>query len=326
MTYMTRRWFAAATLLGAVLPFEAADAQTYPTKPVTMIVPFAPGGAVDVVGRLLATHLSARLGQQVVVENRPGAGANLGAEAVARAVPDGYTLFLTSPGPLVINQFLYRRLAFDPVRDFAPIALVARNPSILVVNPSFPARTPQEWLAAVRARPGAFNYATSGNGTTGHIMMEMLKTRAGLDITHVPYRGAAPAMQDLIGGRVEMTIDTITSVAGQITGGQVRPIAVSTARRWPGLPEVPTFAESGLEGFDAASWIGLVAPAGTAPAIVSRLAAEVASFVADSAARERFATLGAEPSGIGPEAFAAFIVEERAAWERGVRASGAQID
>lgn len=303
-----------------------ARAQAWPARPVTLVVPFAAGGAVDIVGRLLATHLAARLGQPVTVDNRPGAGANIGAEVVARATPDGHTLLLTSPGPMAINQFLYRRLAFDPERDFAPVALVARNPSILVVHPDFPARTPQEWIAAVRAAPGRFNYASSGNGTTGHIIVELLKIRTGLDIQHVPYRGAAPAMQDLIAGRVQMTVDSITSVIQQVNAGAVRAIAVTTARRWPGLPDIPTFAEAGVEGFDAGSWIGLVAPSGTPTPVVERLAAEVAAFSAVPEVRERLATLGAEATGEGPGPFGAFILRERAAWRRGVEASGAQID
>lgn len=324
MVALSRRSLIAAA--GAALVPVGARAQAWPARPVTVVVPFAAGGAVDIVGRLLGQTLSGALGQQVVVDNRPGAGANIGAELVARAAADGHTLLLTSPGPMAINPFLYRRLGYDPARDFTAVALVARNPSIIVVHPDFPARTPQQWIERVRAEPGRFNYATSGNGTTGHIMMELLKTRAGLDIVHVPYRGAAPAMQDLIGGRVQMTIDSITSVIAQIQSGQVRPIAVTTERRWPGLPDVPTLAETVLPGFDSGSWIGLVAPSGTPGAVVDRLAAEVARFAALPEVRERLAQLGAEASGIGPAAFAAFITRERDSWRRGVEASGAQLD
>jgi tripartite-type tricarboxylate transporter receptor subunit TctC len=327
MASISRRALAVGSFGLAFGAREKADAQgAWPSRQITLVVPFAAGGAVDIVGRSLAQALSPRLGQPIVVDNRPGAGANLGAALVARAAPDGYTLLLTSPGPMAINPFLYRRLDYDPARDLAPVALVSRNPSIIVVTPDFRARTPREWVERLRAEPGRHNYATSGNGTTGHIIMELIKARMGLDVVHVPYRGAAPAMQDLIGGRVQMTIDSITSVIAQINGGQVRPIAVTSDRRWPGLPEVPTLAETVLDGFDAGSWIGLVTPSGTPSPIVERLAGEVERFAALPETRERFAQLGAEPVSLGTAGFAAFVARERETWRRGVEASGAQLD
>ena len=252
-------------------------AQNYPERVVRIVNPYPPGGSVDVMARILAQKLSDNLGQQFIVENRSGGGGNTGSESVAKAEPDGYTLLFTAPGPLTVNQTLYSKLAFDPAKDFAPIALFATAPIVLIVHPGVAANNVQELIALARKEPGKINFASAGNGTTNHLSGELFKSMAKIDIVHVPYRGAGPAMNDLIGGHVQMFFDLMPVVLPQVTTGKVRALATAGAKRTSTLPNVPTVAEQGLPGFDASSWYGLVAPAKTPEPVLAKLREDVAA-------------------------------------------------
>ena len=292
-------------LLALIAPGEA---QNYPERVVRIVNPYPPGGSVDVMARILAQKLSDNLGQQFIVENRSGGGGNTGSESVAKAEPDGYTLLFTAPGPLTVNQTLYSKLAFDPAKDFAPIALFATAPIVLIVNPGVPANNVQDLIALAKKEPGKINFASAGNGTTNHLSGELFKSMAKIDIVHVPYRGAGPAMNDIIGGHVQMFFDLMPVVLPQVTTGKVRALANAGAKRPSALPNVPTVAEQGLPGFDASSWYGLVAPAKT-PDMVARI-------------RE----LGSEPGAAFGKDFGAFMAAETKKWAEVIRASGAKAD
>jgi tripartite-type tricarboxylate transporter receptor subunit TctC len=270
-----------AVALVALLALAAPlAAQNYPERVVRIVNPFPPGGSVDTMARILAQKLSDNLGQQFIVENRAGAGGNTGAEGVAKAEPDGHTLLFTAPGPLVINQTLYSKgLPFDPAKDFAPVALFATAPIVLMVHPSLPANNVQELIALAKKEPGKVNFASAGNGSTNHLSGELFKRMANIDIVHVPYRGAGPAMNDLVGGHVQMFFDLLPSSLQQISGGKVRGLANAGAKRPTALPDLPTIAEQGLPGFDSSSWFGLVAPAKTPPAVLAKLSDEVAKIL-----------------------------------------------
>jgi tripartite-type tricarboxylate transporter receptor subunit TctC len=256
------RILAAAAALVLVSP---AQAQTWPTKPVRLVVPFAPGGTTDILARLVGQKLSELYGQQFVIENRGGAGGNIGAEIVAKSAPDGYTIMMGTPGTQAINQYVYRTMPYDTVKDFAPVSLVALVANVLAVNPSVPAKDLKELIALAKAKPGTLNFATPGNGTTGHLSTELLKTMAGIALVHVPYRGSGPALQDLLAGQVQMTIDNIPSALPHIQAGNLRALAVTSSKRWFALPNVPTMAEAGVAGYEATSWFVIVAPARTPP-------------------------------------------------------------
>jgi tripartite-type tricarboxylate transporter receptor subunit TctC len=264
------------TLLALFALAASAAAQTYPERVVRIVNPYPPGGSVDVMARILAQKLTDNLGQQFIVENRSGAGGNTGAESVAKADPDGYTLLFTAPGPLTINQTLYRHLPFDPAKDFAPIALFAVAPIALMVHPSVPANDVQELIALAKKAPGTINFASAGNGTTNHLSGELFKSMAKIDLVHVPYRGAGPAMNDLIAGHVQMFFDLLPVSLPQINAGRVRALGNAGAKRPALLPDLPTIAEQGLSGFEAVSWVGLVAPAHTPAPVLAKLSAEVA--------------------------------------------------
>src|SRR5580700_6352518 len=283
---------ALASCLTLAMP---AAAQSYPDRVVRMVNPFPPGGSVDVLARLLAQKLSENLGQQVIIENRTGAGGNVGAESVAKAEPDGYTLLFTAPGPLVVNQTLYTKLPFDPARDFAPIALFAIAPIVLMVNPGIPVRNVQELIAYAKKHPGEINFGSAGSGSTPHLCGELFKTMARIDIVHVPYRGSGPAMNDLIGGHIQMFFDLLPASLPQIESGKVRALANAGATRPPLLANLPTVAEQGLAGFDATSWAGLVAPAATPPAVTAKLIAEVAKVTKSPDIVARIQELGSVP-------------------------------
>jgi tripartite-type tricarboxylate transporter receptor subunit TctC len=312
----------------ALLPAAGARAQApaWPDRPVRIVVPFPPGGSNDIIARQLAEALREALGQPVVVENRAGAGGNVGADAVAKAAPDGTTLLLTAPGPLAINEHLFRSMPFSPERDFAPVALVASVPIVLMVTPSLAARSVQELVALARREPGRIAFGSSGNGSTNHLAGELFKSMAGIEIVHVPYRGAAPAMTDLVAGQIQMLFDNMPAALPQVREGRVRGLAVAGVARAAALPDLPTVAESGLPGFDAEAWFGLVAPAGTPAPIRARLEEAVGKVLAEPALRARFAQGGAEAGSRTGEAFGAFIVAERAKWGRVVQASGARAD
>ena len=322
---MMRRCRAAlAALMVAVS--SAALAQTYPERPVRIIVPYPAGGSNDVVARLLGQKLSEAWGHQVIIENRGGAGGNLGAEAVATATADGYTLLLTAPSPLTVNQNLYRLLPFDPATDFTPIALVATVPIVLMVHPALAAKSVAELTALARAQPGKLNFGSSGNGTTNHLAGELYKSLAGINIVHVPYRGAAPAMNDLIGGHIQIMFDNMPAVLPQAKSGTVRALAVAGTERSRLLPDLPTMSEAGVAGFVASAWFGLVAPAKTPPAVVSILKAAVTKALADPEIAKKFGDLGANPGTLTGDAMRAFMEDETRRWARVIEASGAKID
>jgi tripartite-type tricarboxylate transporter receptor subunit TctC len=311
--------------IGVAAP-AAAQAPAYPTKPVRLVVPFPPGGATDIIARAVAQKLGETLGQSIVVDNRPGAGGNVGTELVAKAAPDGYTLEMGTVGTHAINASLYAKMPYDNVKDFAPIILVAGVPNVLEVNPTLPINSVQELIAYAKANPGKLNFASSGNGTSIHLSGELFKVMAGVQMTHVPYKGSAPALQDLIGGNVQLMFDNLPPSLPQIKSGKLRAIAVTSAARAPALPDVPTIAESGLPGFEASSWFGLLAPAGTPPAIIAKINAEVATWLASPEGREKLAAIGANAAGGSPEDFARHIQAETAKWAKVVKESGAKVD
>ena len=305
---------------------RAARAQGWaPERPLRLIVGFAAGGSTDVTARLVAQALSERLGQPVVVENRPGAGGNIAAEAAARSAPDGHTLFMGVSGILAANPALYRSLPFDPLRDFAPISQVAFIPNLVVVNPDLPVRDLAGLVAYARANPGRVHYGSAGNGTSLHLAAALLAARAGIDLVHVPYRGGAPAANDLLSGKIQMLASPMVEVIAQVQAGKLRPLAVTTARRSPLLPEVPTVAET-IPGFEIPLWNGLLVPAGTPPAAIARLAAETGAALRGEELRRRLAEQGSEPAPGTPEEFARFIRAEIPKWTEIVRISGATAD
>ena len=320
----------ACALVVTLVPAAAAGAQagphTYPDKPLRLIVPFPPGGGADNLARLIMPRVAQALGQPIVVENKAGAGGNLGAEFVARAAPDGYTLLYGTNGTHAINASLYRQLRFDPVRDFIPVSRMTEIAALLVVDPRLPVKSVAELIGYARARPGVLNFASAGNGTTSHLAGELFKTQAGIDIVHVPYRGGAPAMTDLIGGQVQMMIEVMPNAYPQARQGRVRGLAVSTLKRFPGAPGIPTIAESGLPGYEASAWDGIFVPAGTAPAVVERLNAAIRLALEDPTLRAALRARGAQQAAGTPEAFAQFIAASAAQWALAVRASGAKID
>jgi tripartite-type tricarboxylate transporter receptor subunit TctC len=301
-------------------------AGAYPERPVHLIVPFPPGGGADNLARLIMPRVAQALGQPIVIENKAGAGGNIGAEFVARAVPDGYTLLYGTNGTHAINASLYRNLRFDPVKDFAPVSRMTEIAAILIVNPELPVASTAELIAYARAHPGKLNFASAGNGTTSHLAGELFKTQAGIDIVHVPYRGGALAMTDLIGGQVQLMIEVMPSAYPQAREGKVRALAVSTPRRFPGAPDIPTIAESGLPGFEASAWDGIFAPAGTPSAIVDRLNAAIRQALDDPEVVATLRLRGAQPVPGTSDAFAAFIASSAEKWALAVRASGAKID
>ena len=304
----------------------SAQAPAYPTKPVRIVVPFPAGGATDILARAVAQKLTETWGQAFVVDNRPGAGGNIGSELVAKAAPDGYTLEMGTVGTHAINASLYAKMPYDHVKDFAPIILVAGVPNVLVVNPAVPVNSVQELIAYAKANPGKLNFASSGSGTSIHLSGELFKVMAGVQMTHIPYKGSAPALADLLGGQVQLMFDNLPPSLPQIKGGKLRALGVTSAARAPALPDTPTIAESGLPGFDASSWFGLLAPAGTPPAIIAKLNTEIAKWLATPEAKEKLVAIGANIAGGTPEDFARHIQAETAKWAKVVKESGAKVD
>jgi len=317
----------AVLFIGAAMMLPSlAAAENYPSHPVKIVVPFPAGGSNDIIARILAQKLSERTGQQFFVENRGGAGGNIGAEAVAKASPDGYTLLVTAPPPLTTNVALYKNLPFDPARDFAPVALLATVPIVLMVHPSLPVKNVRELVALAKSKPGTLNFGSSGIGSTNHLAGELLKRLTGIDIVHVPYKGAAPAMNDLIAGHIPMMFDNMPAVLPQVQGGAVRAIAVAGAKRASALPDVPTVAEQGVEGFEAFSWFGLVAPAKVPAPVLETLQREVEVILRMLDVRKRLAELGAEPGAIAGVELGKFLADDTAKWTRIIQASGATAD
>ena len=302
-----------------------ASAQAYPTKPIKFVVGFAPGGATDVVGRLMAKKIGDALGQPIIIENKAGGSSNIGAEAVFRAAPDGYT-FYVSAITSAINVSLFPKLPFDFARDFEPVALFANVPNILVVHPSVPAKTVKELIDLARAQPGKLSYASSGSGTSIHLCGELFKMLAKVDMVHIPYKGSAPAMTDMIGGQVQVMFDNMPSALPHVKAGKLRALAVTSAQRSPSAPEVITMGEAGVPGFDVQSWFGLVAPKGTPKDIIARVNAEAVNALATAEIRERFLDLGAVPAPMSPGTFGDFIRAEIIRWSEVVKASGAKVE
>jgi len=307
----------------AVLPPATAD--DYPTRPVRVIVPFSPGGAVDGPMRLIAQQLSRRLGQSVFVENKPGAGATIGSELVAKSPADGYTLLLASQTN-AISATLYPRLAFDPIEDFAPISLIGREPGVVVVNPALPVKTLQELIAYAKARPGQIDYASSGNGSGQHLFAAMLCSMTGIKLNHVPYRGSGQATSDLLGGQVSLSIPGMAGMLGHIHAGKLRALAVTSAKRAPQLPDVPTVAEAGVPGYVAYVWMGLLAPKNTPANIVDQLHKAIVQVLAEDEVKRYMALASIEAVGSTPAEFGAFFRAEKERWAKIIRETGAKID
>jgi tripartite-type tricarboxylate transporter receptor subunit TctC len=320
----TRRAFA-LSLGPLALPTIASaqgrspDADAWPRRTVRLVVPFAPGGSTDVAARILAERMGQTLGQTVVVENRSGSGGLVGADAVAKAAPDGYTLLMATTGLLAIAPHLYPQMPFDPTRDFALVSLAFSTDLVIAVSGGLPVRSLQEFVRYAKERPGSVSYASSGAGTTTHAATELFRLAAGMDLLHVPYRGSGPAMNDLVAGNVHLMVDQVASSIGQIKEGSIRALAVTGADRHPLLPEVPTVGEAGLPGARASSWGGVVAPARTAEPVVGRLSAAVRDAVAQPAVRQRMAAAGADPAASSPDEFVSFVRSEREKWGRVVR-------
>jgi tripartite-type tricarboxylate transporter receptor subunit TctC len=314
-------WFSAS-----LLPAPAAVAAEYPTRPVMLVVAFTPGGPSDVIARILGRKMQEMLGQPFVIENRPGAGGNIAAEAVANAAPDGHTLLMGNNSILATNASLYKKINYDPERDFIPIGLIGTQANILVVNPAVPANSMAELIALAKAKPRQLNFASSGHGAAAHLAGELFKTEAEVEIVHVAYKGAAPALQDVVAGHVQMMFATAASVVGLINDGKVRPLAVTTPKRTALMPDLPTVAELGIPGFDATTWHGLVAPAGTSKEIVGALHHAMVTALNDPGVRKSLADLGVDIVGSTPREFEAYIQSEIPKWAAVVKASGARLE
>ncbi|HET9651838.1 MAG TPA: tripartite tricarboxylate transporter substrate binding protein [Usitatibacter sp.] len=321
-----RNFLFALAAAGALAAGTPAIAQDYPSKPIHFVVPYPAGGPLDTVARLLGSKVSESVKQPVIVENKPGAGGNIGADFVAKSAPDGYTILMGAVATHAINPTLYASIPYDPVRDFTPITQVASTPNVLVVNPSIPAKNVQEFIAYAKAHPGKLNFGSGSTGSAGHLAGELFDTMAGVKMVHVPYKGAGPAMQDLIGGQIQLMFDNLASSLGQIKAGRVKPLAVTTAKRTALAPDLPTISESGLPGFDISTWFGIFVPAKTPQPVVDRLYAEFTRELAMPEVREAMLKLGAEPVGNKPAEFAAYIRSEAEKYAKLIKASGAKAD
>ena len=320
----TFRWFAAAVL--SVAAVGAAQAQGYPNKPVRLIVPYPAGGTTDIIARVAAQQLSERLKQPFVVENKAGANGAIGSVEVARAPADGYTLLMGTASTHGINSAVHKSLPYDAVKDFAPVTIVASTPNIIAVHPSVPAKNLQELLALAKAQPGKLNYGSTSLGGSPHMSAELLKMMAGVDMVHVPYKGAAPMLTDLMGGQVQVGFDNLPSTINFVRSGRVRAIAVTTPQRWPGAPDIPTVAESGLPGYEVSGWFGLLAPAGTPPAVLATIQQALAEAVKQPDINKQMLELGAQPVANTPDAFAKLVQADVAKWRDVVKTTGVKLD
>ena len=325
--HIARRTLLASLAMAAAgaLPLGAA-AQAYPAKPVTIVVPFAPGGTTDILARIVGQGLGAELGQPFVVDNRAGAGGNIGASLAAKAPADGYTLFMGTVGTHAINQALYKKMPFDPVKDFAPLSRVATVPNLLVAHPSQPYKTVKELIAYAKANPGKVTYGSPGSGASPHVSGDLFKSMTGTDLLHVPYKGSAPAMTDLLGGQISIMFDNMPSAIQHVRSGKLRPIAVTTAKRSPELPDVPTIAEAGVPGYEAMSWFGMFAPAATPQPLLDKLNAALVKVLNQPDVKKKIAEQGGDVVAETPAQFAAFIKSETAKWGKVVKDSGATVD
>ncbi|HEV2007273.1 MAG TPA: tripartite tricarboxylate transporter substrate binding protein [Burkholderiales bacterium] len=320
------RSFAAHVILAWLLVAAGAHAQQdYPARPIRIVVPSSPGGGTDILARQIAQKLTERWGQQVIVDNRPGAGQMIGIDLVAKAAPDGYTLVMTAT-PLALNTVLYKKVPYDPVRDFAPISQVAAMPNIIVTHPALPARTVRELIALARSRPGQLVYASSGVGTGPHLSMELFLTMAGVKMGHVPYKGTNPGMIDTMAGQVQVLMSTLLPPLPHIKTGRLRPLGVTSSKRVSSLRDVPTIAEAGVPGYEVVGWYGMAAPANTPREVINKLYSEIANILKSPDTRDKLAADGAEPVGSTPEQFAAFIQSEIDKWSRVVKSSGIKIE
>ena len=327
----SRRQFAlgllATAALSSGLATTAAQAQpAFPSRPLSIIVPFAAGGATDILARIVGQALSTEIGQSVIIENRPGAGGNIGGQLAAKANPDGHTLFMGAVGTHAINPSLYKKMPYDPIKDLAPLTRVANVPNLLVANPQQPFKTVQELIAYAKAHPGKVNFGSSGNGTSIHLSGEMFSHMAKVDIVHVPYKGSAPAMNDLLGNQIAIMFDNMPSALQYVRAGKLNALGVTSAKRSPELPNVPTIAEAGVPGYEASSWFGLFVPAATPAPVQAKLHAALVKVLAQPDVKKRMADQGAEVVSEKPEQFAAFIQAESRKWGQVVRASGATLD
>ena len=313
-------------LLSLALLVPAALAQTYPSKPLRLIVPFSAGGSSDVLARGVAKQLGEQMGQPVVVENRAGAGGMIALEFVAKAPADGYTLLFGTIGTNGIGPALYKNVPFDPVKDLAPVSTLHTLPNVVLVNAAVPAKTVAELIALAKAHPGQISFASAGSGSASHLSGVLLKSATGIDILHVPYKGGGTAMPDVLSGQVSMMIETATGALSAIRSGKVRALAVTTAQRWPQLPDVPTLMEAGVPGFEITSWTGLFVPAATPAPVVDRVNSELVKAAGDPAYQKQMATLGVEATSSTPQEFAAFLESEVAKWGRAIRESGARVE
>jgi len=318
----------AAALAGpAPMPALAADAlATFPSKPVRLIVPFPPGGSTDILARAIGQKLSEAWGQPLVIDNRPGAGGIIGMETAAKAAPDGYTLVMGHVGTLAANPALYKSLPYDPVKDFAPVTLIAMVPNVLVVGPAVSSKTVAELVALAKSKPGKLDYGSGGNGSAAHLATEYFKLKAGIDIQHVPYKGTAPALQDLLGGQIAFIITGLPPVLPQVKSGKLRILGVASAQRLKQFPDIPTIAESGVPGYEATQWYGILAPAATPKDVVAKLNRDVVNALKDPSVADKLAAEGANPVGDSPGEFAAFIRNEIDLWGKVIRATGAKVE
>jgi tripartite-type tricarboxylate transporter receptor subunit TctC len=327
MLNQTGRAALAALFAYALVMMGTATAQSnYPAKAIRYVVPFPAGGPLDIVARAIGQELTKSWNQPVIIDNRPGAGGNIGADLVAKAPADGYTILMGAVSTHAINVTLYSKLPYDPIKDFAPVTLITSVPNVLVLHPSVPAKNVKELIALAKARPGQLNFASGSTGSAGHLAGELFKSMAGVEMTHIPYKGAAPAVIDLIAGHVSLMFDNLSSALPNIKSGRIRALAVTTLKRSPLLPQLPTISEAGLRGFDVATWFGIFAPAGTPPDIVARLNNETVRILHTPDMRERLAALGAEPIGDKPDEFAAFIKTEIPKYAKVIKTSGAKAD
>ena len=323
---MFKRVLVLLAALAPLLSGAPASAAEYPTRPVTLIVAFTPGGPSDVIARIIGRRIGEMLGQPFVIDNRPGAGGNIAAEAVANAAPDGHTLLMGNNSILATNASLYKKINYDPERDFIPIGLIGTQANILVVNPTVAANSMAELIALAKAKPRQLNYASSGHGAAAHLAGELFRTEAKVDIVHVAYKGAAPALQDVVAGHVQMMFATAASVVGLIKDGKVRPLAVTTSKRTALMPDLPTVAELGIPGFDATTWHGLVAPAGTSKEIIGALHHAMTTALNDPGVRKSLTDLGVDIVASSPKEFEAYIQSEIPKWAAVIKASGARLE
>jgi tripartite-type tricarboxylate transporter receptor subunit TctC len=312
--------------LCCMFAFPASAQQDYPAKTVRIIVPFAPGGSTDIFARYIADKLAPALAQPVVVENRAGAGGNIGAEAVARAAPDGYTLLMATTGVMSINNALYKNMTYDAAKDFDPVIFVASITNVLVVPPELPANSVRELIALAKEKPGSLSFGSSGAGSSTHLSSELFKSMAGIDILHIPYKGSSQALTDLIAGRIAMIIDNMPGAISFIKAGRLRALGVTGSKRSPALPDVPTIAEAGLPGYESLSWSGIAVPAGTPKDVIARLNRDIATILTQPDIRDKFAQAGADPIGGSPQEFAEHIRGEREKWSKLIRERGITIN